>query len=228
MSVKENLPTQEETRKGINMSEIMYENEVVVQGVVVHKYSTPKVTILTLSTGRATGVVNYPKCVCFNEAKEAADKFKEHDHVTVYGNVQSSIRTADNERRYTTQSIYADRVEETPRIMENAFGIKTGDYEDPENLVKIAGEVLFVTVPSDNILRLIVRTEKNGRRSNVQAFYFTDKAKDLAEVINRGDNVCFVGTIQTSKKTRKDEETNEDRIVHYENVVIRSLRKFEV
>ena len=55
-------------------------NEVVLQGGIVHKLSTPDVTILTLTTGNITAVKNYPKVVCFRDAKEQADKFKEGDY----------------------------------------------------------------------------------------------------------------------------------------------------
>jgi len=212
--------------RGHSMSEMLYQNDVIGQGVIVHKYSTPKVTILTVSTGRATSVPNYPKFVCFNEAKEKADKMNERDHVTILGNVQSSVRTRED-RRYITQAIYADDVYETPRAMEKAFGIKNGEYEGPVNQVSIAGELASVATPTDNILRITVRTVKNGRRSNVRAFYFTNRAKEIAESLKPGDNVCFIGTIQTTKKDRPIDGTDEVETVHYENVVIRSLRKKE-
>lgn len=208
------------------MSEMLYQNEVIGQGVIVHKYSTPKVTILTLSTGRATSVANYPKFVCFNEAKEKADKLNQYDHVTIVGNVQSSIRNRDG-KRYVTQSNYVDDIFETPRAMEKDFGIKSGEFEAPINEVKIAGELVSVAVPSENILRIVVRTMKNERMSNVQAFYFTNRAEKIAESLKKGDNVCLLGTIQTTKKEKAIENSDEKEVKHYENVVIRRLRKKE-
>ena len=193
---------------------INYENEVIFQGTVVHKYSTPKVTILTISTGRATNIVNYPKCVCFGKAKEEADKLELHARVAIQGNVQSSVRTRE-ERRYVTQSIYADEITEIPNASERA------------NYVKLTGEVVSIATPAENILRLVVRTFKNGRRSNVQVFRFDEKAGDIAASLKNGDVVSLVGTVQTTKKEKAVEGSEDKETIHYENIVIRSLSKKE-
>ncbi len=209
------------------MSDILYCNDVVAQGVIVHKYSTDKVTILTISTGKATQVVNYPKFVFFGEAKAEADKFEKYDNVQIKGNVQSSRRTKDG-KRFTTQSCYGEEIKRTPRDMERMFGINDGKFEDPVNHVELAGELVSVEATTEGILKILLRTVKNGRVSNVQIFEFTNKAKEKAEKLHKGDNVCVVGTIQTIKKERINKETSESEAAYYENVVAKVLRKREV
>ena len=209
------------------MSDILYCNDVVAQGVIVHKYSTDKVTILTISTGKATQVVNYPKFVFFGEAKVEADKFEKYDNVQIKGNVQSSRRTKDG-KRFTTQSCYGEEIKRTPRDMERMFGINDGKFEDPVNHVELAGELVSVEATTEGILKILLRTVKNGRVSNVQIFEFTNKAKEKAEKLHKGDNVCVVGTIQTIKKERINKETSESEAAYYENVVAKVLRKREV
>lgn len=208
------------------MSDILYCNDVIAQGVIVHKYSTDKVTILTISTGRATQVINYPKFVFFGEAKAEADKFEKYDNVQVKGNIQSSRRTKDG-KKFTTQSCYGEEIKRTPRDMERMFGINDGRFEDPINHVELAGELIAAEATSDGILKILLRTVKNGRVSNVQVFEFTNKAEEKASKLQRGDNVCVVGTIQTIKKERTDRETEKTETVYYENVVARILRKKE-
>lgn len=209
------------------MSDILYCNDVVAQGVIVHKYSTDKVTILTISTGKATQIVNYPKFVFFGEAKVEADKFEKYDNVQIKGNVQSSRRTKDG-KRFTTQSCYGEEIKRTPRDMERMFGINDGKFEDPVNHVELAGELVSVEATTEGILKILLRTVKNGRVSNVQIFEFTNKAKEKAEKLHKGDNVCVVGTIQTIKKERINKETSESEAAYYENVVAKVLRKREV
>lgn len=199
---------------------MIYENDALIQGTIVHKYVNDKVTILTLSTGRnAAGIVNYPKIVFFNDSNLGADKFEVYDRVTVRGNVQSSFRRND-ERPHVTQSIYGEEIHETPRVMES-FGIKEGNYEAPKNQIRLAGEVLSVDEPAKNVVRLLVRTIKNGRTSNVQMFDFTSRAEKLMEEIKTGDNVCVIANVQTSKKEK------EGNPVYYENVVVQQIEKVE-
>lgn len=133
----------------------------------------------------------------FCKAKEEADKLELHARVAVQGNVQSSVRTRE-ERRYVTQSIYADEITEIPNASERA------------NYVKLTGEVVSIATPAENILRLVVRTFKNGRRSNVQVFRFDEKAGDIAASLKNGDVVSLVGTVQTTKK-EKAVEGSEDK-----------------
>lgn len=206
------------------MSDILYCNDVVVQGTIVHKYSTDKVTILTISTGKATQVVNYPKFVFFEETKKEADKFEKYDNVQIKANVQSSRRFKDGKRFYT-QSCIGESIKRTPRDMERIFGINEGKYEDPINQVELAGELVSAEAVSDNILKILLKIVKNNRLSYVQVFQFTNKAIETADKLFKGDNVCVVGNIQTIKKERLDNDTNQTENVYYENIVAKTLRK---
>lgn len=204
--------------------DIIYENEVTVSGVIVHKYATAKATTLTISTGRATKVPNYPKVVFFNDlAKEADEKFELYDNVTITGNVQSSRRVRED-RIYYTQSIFGESISSTPKAMELAFGVEDGGdrYTQPKNLIKIAGSIVDIATPSKNLVRINIRTMKNGRQSSVRAFYFTQDVGQVMADFRVGDNICAIGNIQTNKK-EKDGKVN-----YYENVVLKEVQKVEL
>lgn len=204
--------------------DIIYENEVTVSGVIVHKYATEKATTLTISTGRATKVPNYPKVVFFNDlAKEADEKFELYDNVTITGNVQSSRRVRED-RIYYTQSIFGESISSTPKAMELAFGVEDGGdkYTQPKNLIKIAGSIVDIATPSKNLVRINIRTMKNGRQSSVRAFYFTQDVGQVMADFRVGDNICAIGNIQTNKK-EKDGKVN-----YYENVVLKEVQKVEL
>jgi len=197
-----------------------YVNEIEVRGTIVHKYATDKTTILTISTGKATTVPNYPKVVFFGDiAKKVDTEYNLYDNVSIKGNVQSS-RRVDGEKVFYTQSIFGEEIGRTPKEMENAFGLEGEKFEAPINEAKIAGVVTSVSTPSTNIVKFNVKTIKNGRNSVVQLFFFTKEVGTVMETIRPQDNICVIGTIQTTKKERKGET------VHFENVVVSEIQKF--
>lgn len=200
---------------------IIYANNVTISGVIVHKYVTDKATTLTISTGRATKIPNYPKVVFFNElAKKADEEFELYDNVTILGNIQSSRRINEN-NIYYTQSIFGESIEKTPKAMEVLFGLdNSGEHHiPPKNLINIAGVITNIATPSKDLIRLNIRTVKKGRTSSIRAFYFT---RDVGEVMAKfrvGDNICAIGNIQTNKKEK------DGKMSYYENVVLRELEK---
>ena len=98
-------------------------NDVTIQGTIVHKFVTPKIAILTISTGNATSIVNYPKVLFFGDLREQVEKnYEVKDHVTIKGNIQSS-RKKEGVVKQVRQSIFAESIETihlNPRIISNS------------------------------------------------------------------------------------------------------------
>ena len=201
------------------MSNAIFENEVIERGTIVNKFVTDKATLLTLAV-RTPKAVNFPKFVFFGDlAKDVAENYNEKDHVDVTGNVQSSKRTVDGRTIYS-QSIFAEKIAPSPKLLEDSFGKDIGNrYADPINSVKIAGEVVSIFSPSNNIVQITIRTEKNGHLSFVKAFLFSRNSGKVLEDFHKGDTVYMVGEIQTPRK-EKDGVTN-----YFENVVVKEIQK---
>lgn len=198
--------------------EIMYENEVTLRGFVVHKYEANKATVITISTGTAGKVPNYPKTVCFGKHIETAKDINVGDNITVKCNMQSSRRKKDEEEFYT-QSLFVDEISKSPKLMEEEFGLTGKKYAPPLNEAKFAGIVKYIYSPAKNMVKFTLLTEKNGRKSYIVMTYFTRDVGQVMESIRVNDNVCVVGSIQTNKKIKGDE------VLHYENIIVSDLEK---
>lgn len=199
-------------------------NEVTVQGVIVHKFCTDKVAILTINTGNSTPVVNYPKVVFFGKVHdEIAENYKVNDHVCIKGNIQSS-RRKPGIKDQVMQSIFGESIEKTQSLMEGAFKITNvkNSYKPFANSFKIAGTVVSTKKLSDSTIGITLRTQKNGHISFVRLVHFSRNVdKSLAE-LHKGDYICGVGCVQTAKKTTPK------GVAHYEDFVILELGKPDV
>lgn len=192
-------------------------NEVVLQGRISYKFSTPKATVLTLTVDGATGVYNYPRVVCFGKVKEEADKFEKGNFVKVTGNIQSSKRNP-KVKNQSLESVFAESVEEAKTVMKEAFDVD-GHFVSQKNEFKVGGEVTGTENLTGNIYNLVVKTSKNGRISFVKLTKFVKSPEDPIFGVNPGDDVYVLGHIQTRKKT-------ENGISQYfQNYVISEIKK---
>ena len=198
-------------------------NEVVLQGVIVHKFVTPAIAILTINTGNSTPVPNYPKILFFGDLREKVEKeFEVKDHVTIVGNIQSSKRK-ENVKNQVMQSIFAESITATPSVMEKAFGIDEvkNSYKAFSNSFKIAGQVMSIESPAANMVRMVVKTYKNNHISFVKLVHFSKNFAEILSEIHPQDYVCGVGCVQTSKN-----ET-EKGTVYYEDYVLLEINKMD-
>ena len=191
-----------------------YANNVNLQGIIVHKFVTPKAVILTVNTKSATPKPNYPKVVFTGELRDAvAEMYEVGDHVHITGNIQS-LRPRPEIKNQKLVSIYGESIERTKSVMSNAFDINSDDsYKPFVNTIEVAGTVARIEAPSPDLLRMKVSVRKNGRVSFVPLVQFTDRAEEMAERIHVGDQVYIVGCVQTVKKNTHDVEK------HFENYI---------
>lgn len=210
-----------ETNQTVNSLTPESINEVVLKGTIIHKFVTPEVAILTISTGNSTPVVNFPKVVFFGDLRtEVENNFSKGEHVTIVGNIQSS-RKKENVKNQIMQSIFAESITKTVSAMEAAFGVSTSSsYKKYENTFKIAGEVMSLDCPADSMIRMTIRTYKNNRVSFSRFVFYTANPEDVLSSIHPKDHVFGLGCIQTSKKTKKNNETQ-----YFQDYVITELAK---
>ena len=194
-------------------------NDVVLQGSIVHKFSTPAVTILTLAVKTSPTIVNYPKVTFFGEAKNKADQFEKGDIVKVDGNIQSS-KVNPKIKNQVTLAVFGEDVTGAKTVMEEAFNVE-GRYVPHKNEFKIAGTVTSVVAVTPEVLAVTVRTDKNKRPSFVRLTRFvgakngTDRVSEVAP----GDFIYAVGHVQTHKSAKSGETK------YFQNYVVSEFKK---
>jgi hypothetical protein len=197
-------------------------NDVVLQGVIVHKFITPKVAILTINTGNSTPKINFPKATFFGDVRDKLEgDFNVGDHVCVTGNIQSSKPKADIKNQ-SLIAVFAEDIVKTPSIMENAFGVETPEsYKPYRNEIRVAGEVMRIDCPSDGLIKMRIMVRKNGRISFVTLAHYTNTPEKILATIHAHDHVCAVGCVQTAKKNINGETR------FFENYVATEISKSE-
>lgn len=197
------------------------ENDVRLKGIIVHKFVTPKIAIVTINTGNATPVPNYPKILFFGDLREKVEKeFEVRDHVTITGNLQSS-KPKENVKNQNMQSIFGESICATQSAIEDAFGVE-GSPARREflNTFKVAGEVMSISYSSPNLVHITIKTLKNNRPSFVRFDHYVKQPEDILTVIKPRDFVYGVGCVQTNRRENSRGET-----VYYENYVLSDIAK---
>lgn len=194
-------------------------NDVIFSGVIVHKFVTPKIAILTVNTGKATPVVNYPKILFFGDLREQVEhSYEVKDHVTIKGNIQSTKRKPGVVNQ-APQAVFGEEIELTNSIMKQSFNIEgPHSYKPFENNFKISGVVVAIECSSPRVVKLIVKTVKNKRTSFVQLIYHTQDSTKLLGRVRPGDRICALGCVQTKKQEKGD------AVMHYENCIILEIQ----
>ena len=195
-------------------------NNVTVQGVIVHKFVTPKIAILTIMTKTAAPKPNYPKVLFFGDLRDAVESdFEKGDHVYVTGNIQSS-KARPGIKNQSLISVFGESIDHSQSVMEKTFNIDAdSSYKPFINSIELAGLVTRIECPTDNMIRMCVSVRKNGRQSFVTVIHYTNKPEEILASIHVNDQVYIVGSIQTPKK-----ESN-GTVKHYENYVAFEITK---
>ena len=179
-------------------------NEVVIQGRLVHKYRAEKATLLTINTGRATNVPNYPKVVFFGDAKDEAAKYNVGDNVRVEGNIQSS-KPNPKIKNQVTLSVFGESICAAETQLEQDFNVP-GSFVTPVNHFKLAGTIIDISLPARNVVRITVKCTKNGRPSFVRMVYFTKSPEKIIAEHLPGNYIRVYGIVQTTKQEKNGEK----------------------
>lgn len=188
-------------------------NEVVLQGVIVHKYVTDKVAILSIATTGHSGTQNFPNVVFFGDlVKEVDEKYKTGDKVNIRGNIQSS-KYDENIKNQSLLSVVGFEIRPYEGLIIEEFGDVLGDVDltnksgiEFENKFKVAGKLVRVR-QFDNIVKFTVSAITGRRINYISLAYYTKSPEAAAEIIEKYkdvEQVFVVGTVQTSKKDFED------------------------
>lgn len=181
-------------------------NDVILQGIIVHKFVTPKIAILTINTGNATPEPNYPKVLFFGDFIEDIEKnYEVKDQVKITGNIQSS-RYKPGIKNQNTISIFGESIEPSVPTTKEVPGIEQPLVQYTFiNEIKISGTVINIEKPFHNLIKLKVLTHKNDRISFVTLVHYTDNPDSILNEIAKDDFVNIIGCVQTTKKESKGE-----------------------
>ena len=91
-------------------------------------------------------------------------------------------------------------------------------FELPEDPIT-ASELIGIQKTFNNLVRLVVLTNKNNRESFVTMVHYNQAPDKVIETLKKGDNVCIIGCVQTTKKE------NNGEIHHFENYVANEISK---
>ena len=181
-------------------------NDVILEGIIVHKFVTPKIAILTINTGNATPEPNYPKVLFFGDfIKDIEENYEVKDQVKIQGNIQSS-RYKPGIKNQNTISIFGESIQHSKPTTK-----EIPNMEEPliqynfANEIKISGTVINIDKPFHNLVKLKVLTHKNDRISFVTMVHYTDNPNAILDKIAKDDFVNIVGCVQTSKKESNGE-----------------------
>lgn len=195
-----------------------YENKVLLQGIIIRKSVTEQLGSLVIETTRknnSSREKNSP-CVCFfNDMKKELDDYKVGDFVTVEGEVQSY--TKDRKRH---QSVCVKSIHPAKSRIEEIYGEKGGHLIDKKNEVHLIGTVTNVQ-ETDKVWNIFFRTVSEGHVNNLLVkLYKLRSTQQIGESIQRGDNLCIIGTLQTKKR-----QTSDGSMLYFENVVAMEVSK---
>lgn len=195
-------------------------NDVILEGVIVHKFVTPKIAILTIGTGSATPTPNHPKVLFFGDFIDEIDKnYEVKDHVKITGNVQSS-RRKPNVKNQNTIAIFGESIIKSQSVMKQTFGIETDNSSYMyQNEMKISGKLIGIQKAFSNMVRIVVLTQKNDRDSFVTMVHYTENPEKIMDEFKKDDMVCVIGCVQTTKKLIHGETH------HFENYVANEISK---
>ena len=196
-------------------------NEIKLQGVVVHKFTTDKVAILTISVAGNDGNFDYPKVVFLGEDIEnIKENYFEGDKVRVEGLIQSS-RFNENIKNQTLLSIRGKEIRKYEGLIKESFPEDLKDLADAgssgieyDNKFRVSGNLVKVKKVSDNVVRLTVSALVDGKISYVILTDFVTNADEVVEELSGKTYLWAVGRVQTSKKDY------EDGTKYFENYVV--------
>lgn len=193
-------------------------NRVLIEGVIVHKYVTPKIVILTINTGSASQEANNPTVLFFpDKMQNVIDNYAVKDHVVINGYLQSAVRRPEIKKQ-NTLFITGDTIAKSKPIGTLPNGKPQYAFQ---NFFEAEGKITQVEEVFNNLVRVRMFTLVNGHPSFLNLVCYTNNPEKMISKLNVDDDLHVTGCIQTLKKVI-DGETR-----YFENYVIRKFKKIE-
>lgn len=172
-------------------------NSFMIRGKIVNMYHKDPIMILTIATISGGERRDYPKVFFFDSelVKEINEKYSVGSFVTVKGLLQTS-------KRYRSQTLVGNAIEETQRVFEADFGLAgKGRHLEDVNEIKLRGKFVRVFIPESsagNVAIATLRVETEGYTNFPSVTCFGAAAKRASE-IEPDSYVCFIGQAQTHR-----------------------------
>lgn len=188
-------------------------NVVTIRGVIVNLYKPEgsNFCTTTIRTAQMRENPDYPRVLWYGEAADIlAENYKVGDRVTVQGQIQTS-------RKYRSQYISGIGIEMTQRELKEKVGIDTGRYLIDKNEVLLIGEFVRAYVPEgkENLISIVtLRVAKDGHTNFPQITCFGN-VRETVKKMEAGDQVCFVGHIETNKRESEEGTQYFQSVVSY-------------
>jgi single-stranded DNA-binding protein len=204
-------------------------NIVSLRGMIVRKYSTPKLTMFTLSIRdyaarrqeNGTYMTNYPVVFFFDKQGETLNEcFRERDMVTVKAIVQN---TFNHVSLTGEQQIWGLTMEKTKTIFGELTNgeVDGNNYLDDVNNFVLCGRLRNIRMTSKNWLRLTIRTViDNGKyKSSNNVSLRVRDAQETMKELTIGSRLIVNGKIQTS-----DGEDERGRRRRFERIIANNMQ----
>ena len=201
-------------------------NKAIVEGRLIHKHETEKVTLLTVMT--MTGWDrNQPSAISITvptELKEQVADIKERDYVSIAGvyRTVARINRETNERTYV-YNIRAKSIKKAQSELESLTGLEGGrTFGVAQNKIILIGDIFRVTQTRRGSMQIILETQNpdTGKRVLAETRLYARNMKRLAPTLIVGNHVCIIGEIQT--KVIEKEDGNKEYI---HNLVVNDIQE---
>lgn len=198
-----------EEPKDNRLDSISDKNEVIASGAIVHKFDTPKSSLITLVVrgGNRLDIYNYPQFLLTGEAKEAAKDFKTGDHVQIKGYCMTFLNKKGDTAEYE-DVIMGYAIERTKsRLAKLTLEQGLGSHRDiPTAEFFIAGTVVSFEI-RNNSLHIVIKAVEEGKRPTYSNYYmYLNDFEKVMSILKKGKRICAVGEIQTKKIEREGEK----------------------
>lgn len=197
-------------------------NDVILQGYVVFCKELLNSTVLMIKTGyhyEDATKTNAPRVLLNGERLEQmkAQGIRVGSYVKIKANVQSTRKTLEDGTHQYSQIPFVEEIELIDRLPGD-FG-RPGRYPDPINECILDGEITNIHQLAENVLRITVRTIKNGHLSYVQCYRTKPGTEKVLEKLSVGDRVHMECFIKSKKKNRNGQ------LIPYHDVTVKVIQK---
>ena len=125
------------------------------------------------------------------------ENLKNRIHVRIRGHIRAQIYTDEAKKLKYSQSFIADEIETDETLADKYFGIHGKFYPIPSCEICLKGKISNVLDNNDWMRYQIEIPEEDGKKSSLR---LSMKKIDRHPDINKGDEVCVIGSLTTPKK----------------------------
>lgn len=182
-----------------------YEDKVTLQGKIIRKQVNEEKgmgsIVLSTTSSRDKAKQNCPLIVCFEPEKLA--EYNVGDYVSVAAELRSYLTKEDGRNR-RRQSIVLQQISAAKTRIEQEYGFESAGIFNKQNDVRLAGIVTSKKQLENDMWSFVLRVVVSGHVNMLLVkVYENEHNKETLEKMDRGQNVCVIGTMQTKYRQRE-------------------------